>query len=93
MLWQEHYRFPAVIITVLFANFTLGMLTALLSLSRISNHFRRRPVLLGALGLACASTALFVLAQQVMLLLAGRLLFGLAVGLVTKTAPAGLAEL
>src|SRR5262245_7796995 len=70
VLWQEHYRFPALIITVLFALFSLGMLTALLFLGRISDHFGRRPVLLGALGLACASTVLFVIAQQVLLLLA-----------------------
>lgn len=94
VLWQEHYRFPAVIITILFAVFTLGMLTALLFLGRISDHFGRRPILLGALGLACVSTLLFVLAQQVLLLLlAGRLLSGVATGLLIGAAPAGLAEL
>ena len=35
----------------------------------------------------------FVLAQQVLVLLAGRLLSGLAAGLMTGTAAAGLAEL
>ncbi|HZI75061.1 MAG TPA: MFS transporter, partial [Gemmatimonadales bacterium] len=92
VLWQEHYRFPDVIITILFAAFTLGMLMALVFLGRVSDHFGRRPVLLGALGVACASTLLFVLAQQVLMLLAGRFLSGLAAGLLTGTAPAGLAE-
>jgi len=92
VLWQEHYRFPAVIITILFVAFTLGILTALVFLGRVSDHFGRRPVLLGALGVACASTVLFVLAQQVLMLLAGRFLSGLAAGLLTGTAPAGLAE-
>lgn len=93
VLWQEHYRFPAFIITVLFAGFPLGMLTALLFLGRISDHFGRRPALFFALGLASASTVLFVLAQQVLVLLAGRLLSGLAAGLLTGTAAAGLAEI
>jgi len=92
VLWQEHYRFPDVIITILFAAFTLGMLMALVFLGRVSDHFGRRPVLLGALGVACASTLLFVLAQQVLILLAGRFLSGLAAGLLAGTAPAGLAE-
>ncbi len=94
VLWQEYDRFPAVIITVLFAVFTLGMLTALLFFGRLSDQFGRRPVLLGALGVACASTILFILAQQVLLLLlAGRVLSGFAAGLLTGTVPSGLAEL
>ena len=93
VLWQEQYRFPAFIITVLFAGYTLGLLMALLFFGRLSDHFGRRPALLLALGLACASTVLFVLAQQVLVLLAGRLLSGLAAGLLTGTAAAGLAEL
>jgi MFS family permease len=93
VLWQELYRFPTVIITFLFALFTVGMVAALLCLGRISDHFGRRPVLLGALGVAGASTVLFLLAQYVSQLLVGRLLSGLAVGLLIGAAPAGLAEL
>jgi predicted MFS family arabinose efflux permease len=93
VLWQEQYRFPAFLITVLFAGYTVGLLTALLFFGRLSDHFGRRPALLLALGLAFASTVLFVLAQQVLWLLAGRLLSGLAAGLLTGTAAAGLAEL
>src|SRR5207248_8361954 len=48
---------------------------------------------LAALVLACASTLLFVLAQDVAMLLAGRVLSGLGTGLLTGTATAGLAEL
>ena len=93
VLWQEQYRFPAVLITALFAGYTAGVLTSLLFFGRFSDHFGRRPALLLALGLACACTVLFVLAQQVLVLLAGRLLSGLAAGLLTGTAAAGLAEL
>jgi MFS family permease len=93
VLWQAQYRFPAVLITVLFAFFTVGLVLALLCLGRLSDHFGRRLVLLGALGVACVSTVLFILAQQVVFLLAGRLLSGVAAGLLLGAAPAGLAEL
>lgn len=93
VLYQAHYRFPAVVITVIFTVYALGVLAALLVLGRVSDHFGRRPVLLAALLVACASTVLFVFAQNVEMLLAGRLLSGLAAGLLTGTATAGLVEL
>lgn len=93
VLYQEHYHFSAVVITVIFTVYALGVLAALLLLGRVSDHFGRRPVLLAALMVACASTLLFVFAQNVEMLLAGRLLSGLAAGLLTGTATAGLVEL
>lgn len=93
VLYQKEYTFSSVIITVIFTIYALGVLVALLLLGRLSDHFGRRPVLLLALGLACASTVLFVFAQNVPMLLAGRLLSGMAAGLLTGTATAGLVEL
>src|SRR3989442_11037956 len=93
VLYQEQYQFPSVLITVIFAVYPLGVLAALLVFGRVSDHFGRRPVLVAALLLACASTLLFVVAQNVAMLLAGRFLSGLGAGLLTGTATAGLAEL
>jgi len=93
VLYQEQYQFTSVLITVIFAVYALGVLAALLVFGRVSDHFGRRPVLLAALLLACASTLLFVFAQNVAMLLAGRVLSGLGTGLLTGTATAGLAEL
>jgi len=93
VLYQEQYQFTSVLITVIFTVYALGVLAALLLLGRASDHFGRRPVLFAALILACASTLLFVFAQNVPMLLAGRLLSGLGAGLLTGTATAGLAEL
>ena len=92
VLYQEQYQFTSVMITVIFAVYPLGVLAALLLFGRVSDHFGRRPVLIAALLLACASTLLFVFAQNVAMLLAGRFLSGLGAGLLTGTATAGLAE-
>ena len=93
ILYQEQYQFPSALITVIFAVYALGVLAALLVFGRVSDHFGRRPALVAALLLACASTLLFVFAQNVAMLLTGRVLSGLGTGLLTGTATAGLAEL
>src|SRR5438477_999537 len=93
VLYQEQYQFATGLIAVIFAVYALGVLAALLVFGRVSDHFGRRPVLVAALLLACASTLLFVFAQDVAMLLAGRFLSGLGAGLLTGTATAGLAEL
>jgi MFS family permease len=93
VLYQEQYQFATGLITVIFAVYALGVLAALLVFGRLSDHFGRRPVLFAALLLACASTLLFVFAQNVAMLLAGRVLSGLGSGLLTGTGTAGLAEL
>src|SRR5260370_13172507 len=92
VLYQEQYQFAAGLITVIFAIYALGVLAALLVFGRVSDHFGRRPVLLAALFLACASTLLFVFAQNVAMLLAGRFRSGLGAGLLTGPATAGLAD-
>src|SRR6059058_800753 len=81
VLYQEQYQFPSVLITVIFAVYPLGVLAALLVFGRVSDHFGRRSVLVAALLLACASTLVFVFAQNVAMLLAGRVLSGLGAGL------------
>src|SRR5689334_803577 len=89
VLYQEQYQFPSVLIPVIFAVYALGVLAALLVFGRVSDHFGRRPVLVAALLLACASTLLFVFAQNVAMLLAGRVLSGLGTGLLAGPATAG----
>src|SRR2546430_13607602 len=64
VLYQEQYQFTSVLITVIFAVYPLAVLAALLVSGPVSDHFGRRPVLAAALLLACASTLLFVLAQN-----------------------------
>ena len=80
-------------VTVVFAAYVLGTLAALVAFGDLSDHIGRRKVL--AIGVACAaaSTALFLAASGIGLLITARIVSGLAAGFVTGTATAALAEL
>jgi predicted MFS family arabinose efflux permease len=92
-LYQERLGFSAGILTVIFAVYAAGALTALVLFGNLSDNVGRRPVLAGALALAAGSTAIFLSAGGLAFLLAGRLISGLVAGLVTSTATAALTEL
>ena len=81
------------LVTVVFAAYAVGTLTALLLGGGLSDRVGRRPVLAVAVLVAAVSTAVFLLFPTLPGLLAGRVLSGLSVGLTTGTATAALAEL
>ncbi|GIG69668.1 MFS transporter [Phytomonospora endophytica] len=87
-LWQREIGFGTGTMTVVFACYIAGLLGALLFAGALSDRIGRRPVLLPALGLAAAASALFAVADSVSLLALARLLTGLAVG---ATVSAGMA--
>ena len=66
----------------------MGTILALLTLANLSDQAGRRPLLLGAIASIATSTALFLLADSVVVLLLARLLSGAAAGVVTATATA-----
>ncbi|HMK92963.1 MAG TPA: MFS transporter [Thermoleophilia bacterium] len=92
-LYQARWGFSNITVTLVFAVYAAGVLASLLGLGRLSDEAGRRPVLLLAAGLAAASTVVFLLAQGLGWLLVARFLSGLAVGVLTGTATAALAEL
>src|SRR4051812_4343492 len=81
------------LVTVVFASYAVGTLTALLLGGGLSDRVGRRPVLALAVVVAASSTLVFLLAPTLPGLLAGRVLSGLSVGLTTGTATAALVEL
>lgn len=81
------------LITVIFAVYAAGTLTSLLLFGRLSDQVGRHPVLGTAVGLAAASTVVFIVWPTLPGLFIGRVLSGLSVGLVTGTATAYLTEL
>jgi MFS family permease len=92
-LYQQRLGFSAGVLTVIFATYAAGVLIALLLFGGLSDRIGRRPVLAGALVLAVVSTTVFLSAGDLALLFVGRLLSGLAAGLITSAATATLTEL
>jgi MFS family permease len=93
VIYQAQWHFSAAIVTVIFAVYAAGVLAALLLAGRSSDQAGRKPVLAAALGASALSTVVFILAPNVGVLLAARILSGLSAGLITGTATAALTEL
>jgi MFS family permease len=93
VIYEKKLGFGPLGVTVVFAAYVIGTLVALLALGDLSDHIGRRKVL--AMGVACAavSTVLFLIATGIGMLIAARIMSGLAAGFVTGTATAALAEL
>src|SRR5579862_1511904 len=81
VIYQAQWHFSAAIVTVIFAVYAAAVLAALLLAGRSSDQAGRKPVLAAALGTSALSTVVFILAPDVGLLLAGRILSGLSAGL------------
>ena len=92
-IYQAQWHFSAAIVTVTFAIYAAGVLLTLLLTGRASDEAGRKPVLAAALGCSALSTVVFILAPNVGVLMAGRILSGFSAGLMTGTATATLTEL
>jgi MFS family permease len=92
-IYQVQWHFSAAIVTVTFAVYAAGVLLTLLLTGRASDEAGRKPVLAAALGCSALSTVVFILAPNVGVLMAGRILSGFSAGLMTGTATATLTEL
>ena len=92
-LWAPKLGFGPLTTTLIFAAYTVGTIAALLTFANLSDQAGRRPMLLVAIASIVVSTALFLLADSVVVLLLARLVYGVATGIITATATAGLNEL
>ena len=93
VIYQAQWHFSAFMVTVIFAVYAAGVLLTLLLTGRTSDQAGRKPVLAAALGCSALSTVVFILAPDVGVLMAGRILSGFSAGLMTGTATATLTEL
>ena len=91
-LYSEHLHFAVAETTVIYATYAGGVLAALLVFGSWSDAIGRRPVLLAGTLCALASAAVFLNADSIAQLLAGRVLSGLSAGLFTGTATAAVIE-
>jgi predicted MFS family arabinose efflux permease len=91
--YQAHWGFSAVTITVIFGVYAVAVLASLLVFGSLSDHVGRRPMLLGALVIQAGVMVLFATASGVPVLLAARILQGLATGAALGAIGAGLVDL
>jgi MFS family permease len=92
-LFAERYSFGALMVTVIFAVYAFGAIAGLLAFGELSDEIGRKPVLVAGLALSSLSAFLFVFADSLTPIFAGRVLSGLSAGIFTGTATATLVDL
>jgi predicted MFS family arabinose efflux permease len=92
-LYRERDHFSLFMITVIYAVYAVGVIGSLLLGGHLSDWYGRRRLLLPSLGLAIVSAIVFLVSKSLAGLLVGRLLNGIAIGIIVSTATAYLTEL
>jgi MFS family permease len=92
-LYQHALGFSTLLITVIYAAYSVGVMITLILFGGISDHFGRRPVLLAGLACSAASAICFTAMVGLPEIFAGRILSGLSAGLFTGTATAYVIDL
>jgi MFS family permease len=92
-IYEREFGLSSLTITVVFAVYGVGVMTGLFVFGRLSDHSGRKPPLAGGLVVGALAMLVFLFAQDVGLLLAGRFLIGITAGLYTGTATAWLVDL
>ncbi|HEY0276694.1 MAG TPA: MFS transporter [Solirubrobacterales bacterium] len=91
--YQARDGFSSFMITVIFATYPVGVVISLFTVGHLSDWHGRRRLVLPALGGAIVSALVFIFWRDVPGLLLARFVGGLAVGAVTASATAWIAEL
>lgn len=90
--WQEQMGFSSGLLTVIFALYIAGLLGTLLVAGQLSDYYGRKPVLLPGLLAALIACGLFATATSIGMLAAGRLLAGVAVGVIVSAGMAAVLD-
>jgi MFS family permease len=93
VLYRQVFGFSEITLTLIYAVYVLGNLTALLFFGRLSDQIGRRRAAIPAIGVGILSTLVFLFAQDTAWLFIARMLSGFAIGIATGTGTAWLAEL
>src|SRR2546428_4966125 len=92
-IYRSEFGFSELMVTVVFATYAAGVIAALLLAGHLSDEIGRRRALLPGLAFSALSAVVFLLADGLGLLIAGRVLSGLSAGIFTGTATATLLDL
>jgi predicted MFS family arabinose efflux permease len=90
--YQKAWGFSALTTTVVFGIYALALLSALLTVGRLSDHIGRRPVLLVGIAGQVLALVIFADAHSVNALLAARIVQGLAAGTAIGAVGAGMLD-
>ncbi|RDI64908.1 MFS transporter [Nocardia pseudobrasiliensis] len=92
-IYQKQWNFTPLTTTLVFAVYAIAALAAVLVSGRISDAVGRKPVLLGAFATMVLGLVVFLLADNVAMLLLARALHGIAVGATVVAGAAALLDL
>jgi predicted MFS family arabinose efflux permease len=92
-LYATRWHFGPLTLTLVYATYAFGVLTALLLAGRVSDDVGRRPVLLVSLAALALSSVTFIVASSTAWLFAARGIQGLATGAAISAAGAALLDL
>jgi MFS family permease len=92
-LYRARDHFSLFMVTVIYAAYAVGVIGSLLLAGHLSDWYGRRRLLVPALCVATVSAVVFVVSKNLTGLLLGRLINGIAIGVVVSTATAFLSEL
>ncbi|HXB47242.1 MAG TPA: MFS transporter [Streptosporangiaceae bacterium] len=92
-LYAKRFGFHTLTITVLFAVYAAGVVVTLVLFGQLSDATGRRPVMLSALAISVVSSLILASAGGLGMLLLGRVVSGLAAGLMTGTGTAAVIDL
>ncbi|MEU3474087.1 MFS transporter [Rhodococcus sp. NPDC006774] len=92
-VYQQSWGFSAITLTVIFAVYALALLLTLLTVGSLSDHIGRKPILIASLLLLIVGLVLFIVADSVPLLIAARVVQGIAAGAATGAMSAAIIDL
>jgi MFS family permease len=93
VIYKQQFGFSQISLTLIYAVYVIGNVTALLVFGRLSDEIGRRRIGVVAMALASLCALTFLCAQSTAWLYVARILNGLAVGIGAGTGTAWLAEL
>ncbi|QQO22986.1 MFS transporter [Bradyrhizobium diazoefficiens] len=93
VIYKQQLGFSQITLTLIYAVYVVGNLTALLIFGRMSDQVGRRRAAVLAIGIAIVGALVFLFAHGVASLYIARVLSGLAIGIGASTGTAWLAEL
>ncbi|ANF57908.1 MFS transporter [Halotalea alkalilenta] len=91
--WQQQLGFSSGVLTVIFALYIAGLLGTLLIAGQLSDRYGRKLVLIPGLLAALVACLLFASATSITMLAIGRLLAGIAVGVIVSAGMAAVVDM